>query len=506
VATGGEHYDVHPCSLSVKQDYYACLQRPGEKDVALVGEARLRSLRRSMGIFSAASVPSIVEFTSRFGRTVILSHLLSPTDLGAALALLTIFGTCEALADVGLGPFVMVNNGAERAQAVAAVRQIGITRGILLSLLILAFAPILAKLFGSNDHIASIRWLALVLLVTGFKNWRTTQIQAEYNYRPETISISVASIFAVIVVFPAAEWFRDDRAMLASLIVESGLYVIVSGIVLPREKVPAVDRAMRRAALRFGLPLIVNGIGIVILSQADRIMVSYLFGLEVLARYGLIVGLAIGPLSFLSGILAKVLMTVVVRSRDQPREAVEASFIAVWVPFAAAAIYSLAVGSLLDLAAPLLYGARYQVTPGLLALITLMVFVRICRLGGTIILTGHARTRQVTAANLTAAAGLVCGFVLGLWRQRLEAATFGILLGDVISLGFTFYFARPLIPRYMMRHLARMLVPAVLAVGGAVSGLGFTPEVRVLVVAAGILFVTLDTIVAYRRILWKFLA
>ena len=62
-----------------------------------VDEARLKSLRRYAGIISAASIPPIILFSSRFARTVMLSHLLRPVDLGAAVALATIYGTCEFL-------------------------------------------------------------------------------------------------------------------------------------------------------------------------------------------------------------------------------------------------------------------------------------------------------------------------------------------------------------------------------------------------------------------------
>ena len=155
----------------------------------------------------------------------------------------------------------MVHVGPDRAQAVAAARQIGIIRGMLLCLLIVTLAPAIANLLKAKGHLDSIRWLSAVPLVAGFKNWRTMQVQSEYKYRPEAVSLSVSAACALIAVFPAAAWFHDERAMLASLFIEVGLYVVVSHLVLPRERVPMVDPAVRRAALSFGLPLMQTGLG-----------------------------------------------------------------------------------------------------------------------------------------------------------------------------------------------------------------------------------------------------
>jgi O-antigen/teichoic acid export membrane protein len=467
----------------------------------------LRSLRRYAGIVSAASVSPIVLFSSRFVRTVILSHLLEPSDLGAAVALSTIFGTCEMLADVGLDQFVMVKIGADRAQAVAAVRQIGIVRGAVLGLAILIMAPIIAELFGAQHHLSSIRWLALVPLLAGLRNWRTVQVQNEYRYGPQSISVGVSSLAGLAVVFPAARWFHDERAMLASLIIEAGLFALVSHLVLRAERVGRVDRAVRREALNFGLPLIANGIGLVALSQADRIMVSDLFGLEMLASYSLIVGLAVVPISVISTILTKILMAFVARSRSDGSQPSAPMFLVCWLPLVVAALYALAVGSTLDFAVPLVYGSRYQVTAELHALVTLMVFSRICRIGPTAVLLGYGQTRRVTLANLSTAAGLAAGFVCAVYLRRVEAVVSGLLLGDLIALLSMLYLAGAYLPMpTIRRHLALLVLPAGLAVAAACTDAGSKPELRLAIVAAGLAIIGAEVLIVFRGRLRSFLA
>ena len=236
-------------------------------------------------------------------------------------------------------------------------------------------------------------------------------------------------------------------------------------------------------------------------------MVSDLFGLEVLASYSLTVGLAVVPISVISMVLTKVLMAFVARSRSGTTGSREQSFIAAWVPCVVGALYALAIGALLDFAVPLLYGRRYQVGAELHVLVTLMVFSRVCRIGPTAILLGYGQTRHVTAANLTAGAGLAIGFLLAVYSHRVEAVMFGLLLGDMLSLLSMLYFARLRMPmETVIPHIALLVLPATLSAAGAFAGSGFELKVRAPIVAAGILLVSVDVIVAYRRNIGRFLA
>src|SRR5262245_21323629 len=129
---------------------------------SVIADVQSHPLRLYAGRLSAASVTPIIDFAARFARTIILSRLLKPTYFGAAVALATILASCELLSDVGLTQFVMVNAGADRAQAVAAVRQIGMIRAVLLATLILFLAPLVANLFGATGYVDSIRWLGVI--------------------------------------------------------------------------------------------------------------------------------------------------------------------------------------------------------------------------------------------------------------------------------------------------------------------------------------------------------
>ena len=287
------------------------------------------SLRRYATRLSAASLSPFGEFLLRFVRTMILSHLLSPGDLGAAVVLTSILTGCEVITDIGLDKFVMVSRDGARAQVVAAARQISIARAVLLAAAIALLAPLLASAFGASEHHRIVAWLGVVPLIRSLKNWRIVQVQQDYRYGAEAVSNIGGHVAAVAAVMPAYALFHDERVMLVSLIVEAAVSVMLSYVLVPRERVAYVDPAIRRAALTFGLPLMANGVGLVVLKQLDQVIVANLFGLPIFALYSLVLNLAITPTSILQRVVWKIALPFLGKSRRDDAALSQASLIVI---------------------------------------------------------------------------------------------------------------------------------------------------------------------------------
>jgi lipopolysaccharide exporter len=462
-------------------------------------------MRRYVARLSGASVSPVAEFAFRFVRTIILSRLLVPDDVGAAVALVAILASCEVIADVGLDKFVIVNSGENRSQAVAAAQQIVVLRAVVLALLIALLAPALAAVFGASDHVESIRWLGAVPLVRSFRNWRVVQIQQEYRYGPEAIANVVGQLGAVIAVIPAAFWFQDERAMLASLIVEAGLYVILSHLLVPRVRVGSVDPAIRRAALTFGLPLMANGVGLMAMAQFDRAVVANLFSLSTLATYSLALTLAIVPTSVLQRVATNISVPFLAGARSGPEAPRQAALIVVLACLIGATVYATGVALFLEKLVPLLYGARYAISSTFCALAAAVVFLRIFRGSINLLLLVHRKTGWLTAGNILGGIGLLIGFLLAYWSRRVETVVLGTAMGDLLSLIALLALAR--------RHvrMGSVLVHGsffAAIVGAAASEpLVFTPSgwgLRTLVFAAVAVVIGLDSAVVYRHIVVTF--
>lgn len=390
-------------------------------------------LRNSAGRLIAASVSPIGAFFLRFVRTLILSRLLMPSEVGATVLLLSILSASELITDVGLDRFVVITDGQTRAQAVAAARQIGIVRAVILAAIIVCFAPELSALFGARSLAGGAAWLGMVPLIYSLKNWRLDQIQQEYRYGPDAIATISGQFMALVALIPGFMLWHDHRLILLSLACEAGTYVVLSHILVGHEAVERVDSSVRRAALAYSLPLMANGICLMLIKQLDQIVVANFFDLTTLAVYALGFNLAVTPTSPLQAISQKIGLPVLGNARHTVDVYRRTSVLIIVGMTLVAAAYALLVGLALDYFVPLLYGDRYQLPAGFATFAMLSAYLRLCRGGPTMVLLQRGATRSLTVGNMAAAVGAFAGLFAGFVFRRLDAVMAGFAFGDLAS-------------------------------------------------------------------------
>ena len=459
--------------------------------------------RYTIRLFSASLSP-FLEFAFRFARTLLLSRLLSPTNLGAAVALSAILTGCEVITDIGLDKFVMVSIEGARAQVVAVARQVSVARAILLAAAIAILAPALADAFAAPGQRWLVAWLGIVPLIRSLKNWRIVQIQQDYSYGAEAISNIGGHFSAVLVVFPAYFLFHDARVMFASLVVEALVSVLLSYILAPAERVKSIDPAIRRGALTFGAPLMLNGVGLVASKQLDQMIVANLFGLATLALYSLAINLALLPTSVIQMIIGKTSQPFLGKARHDESTRRQALLIVIVASTLVAAIYAIPIGLVLDRLAPFVYGAGYKVSPSFSALAMLLAFLRLSRGGPNTVLIDRGQTGRLTAGNLIAVVGMVVGYLLGKATQSVEAVLFGLVLGDMLSIALFAWQLRHLLP---IIPAIRHFVVLAATVGAAATGLWLDQGgwiVRALILAASSAVLLAEAAVIYFQIVLPF--
>jgi O-antigen/teichoic acid export membrane protein len=345
-----------------------------------------------------------------------------------------------------------------------------------------------------------------VPLLASFRNWRIFQVQQEYRYGPEAVTNIGSRLAGVLVLLLACQLVRDARLLVISLVAEAAVAVVLSHLLVPRERVAAVDRSVRREAMRFGLPLMANGLGLAALKQLDQVIVANLFGLASLAEYALALNLAIMPSSILQQIGGRLALPFLLRAGHDAARAARAALIVVLATLAAAAAFAVPVGLLLDRLVPLVYGPHYRPSPAFAALAMLVTFVRFGRGGPNMILLQHGQTGRLTAGNLITGVGLIAGGLLALLWRRREAVLIGLLIGDLLSfLLFTGLLARHLRVGAVLRHgtvlaAAVTLAAAVLWHAGSAGW-----QARGLALAGSMLLIGLDALVIHRGIVRPFM-
>jgi O-antigen/teichoic acid export membrane protein len=459
-------------------------------------------MQRYFTALVSAAVSPIMEFGFAFARTIILSRLLTPDHLGAAIVFSTIIGSSELLTDIGLGHFVIVSNDEDAAQSVAVAQQITVLRSVILAVTIVLFANVLATLFDASGEVDYIRWLGLVLLVRGFRNWRVIQIQKKYQYGPQAIANAVSLIGSVVAAFIFAIWLRDASAMLISLLTEAVLYTFVSRIIIKNEHISIIDSRVRKSALIFGLPLLANGVGTILCAQLDRVFVSHIFGLAELSLYAITVNLVLTPTSVLTAIINKLAIPYLVEARLVLAHARQEAQMISWLILCCGAVYAVAVGLMVDWLEPIIYGPHYTVPTSFHVLLTTAAYLRVFRIAPNVILLAHSKTRRITSGTMLAGSGTIIGCLLAVNFNRIELVLLGLVLSEIVGVVSLFFLSRQYVPLAALTgHTILLGIPVGLASFAPSLPMTSTLEACVIVIVGATCIVCVDGYIAYRTFL-----
>ncbi len=426
------------------------------------------NLKRFLTLGSLASVAPIVEFASRFGRTIILSRLMSPAEFGIGVALTVVIGIAELVTDIGFDRFMMSRPRDDDREVLASMHKLQIARGLILSASIFLASPWIAELFGTPNQVWSFRILAVLLLLRSVAHLESKLVQRDFRYGPNAIASTLPHLAVFAAVYPAASLLGDHRAVLVILLVETAVYIIAThALAKTRFSIVTTDRRILREAITFGLPLTVNGIGIAMMGHLDRVLVGNWFGVETLAFYAVLLNLTVLPITGILRIFGVLGMSFLGRAQRNPTALGQLSLILIWVFTVVAAGYAIFTAATIETLAPLLFGRAYTVPPLIAAIVAVMVWLRVSRGAPTIIMLSSGTTGRLMVANLLSGIGLgLAALVLHL-LPRLETVFLCVMVGDVASLTTLFWGIREymsgrlrLIGAYQLVSIATTLLAA----------------------------------------------
>jgi O-antigen/teichoic acid export membrane protein len=386
------------------------------------------------GRISLAAIAPFVIFAARFGRTVILSRLLAPSEFGITVAITIVITTAELATDVGLEKFVLLKSATDAPRALEAAHALQIIRGLLLAVATAAAAGPAVTFFGVPQAIASFEIAALVPLVRSLGHLRIKQVQRDYNYRPEALAVTASNISGLAVAaLGAATILPDHRVIILAFLADATIYAAASHILAdaPMRVIP--DRETLRQSLAYGLPLMLNGAALALITQADRMVVGRFFGMDILGVYAVVLGLAMVPASLLLETAGGLGMSMLARSQAAPKRYLETYLWLAWFFAFLAVGYAAFIGLTLDVLVPLVFGKAYTVGTDTVILITAIVFLRILRGGPTVALLVSSATTSLTVANLMSVFGIAAAAALAQIHPVLTSVLTGVLFGDILT-------------------------------------------------------------------------
>jgi O-antigen/teichoic acid export membrane protein len=378
-----------------------------------------------------------VTFGSRFAGNIILSRLLSPEEFGSAIAITTVLGIGGLVTDVALDRFVIIDGS---KQALASAHLISVVNSILLALVLVVISPEAARLFGVPAFAGSFALAAAFSALGGFAHLGIKQVQRDFNFVPEGVSQVAANFAGLAALCVGATVLHDHRAIVAGFGIQLAAYLVLSHVLAESSYRIGWDRNVLRKALLFGLPLMLNGVGLAIMYQLDRVIVGYWFGVRELATYAVVFSLGVVPVNLISGVFGGPSLSYLLSGDASDCDRSDRYRLLLGFYSIITSIYALWMVSALDIVVPLIFGARFTVSPTAHVLFTLIACLRLQRGGApTLFFLASGKTGQLAFLNLVSGTGLAIALGCIMIWPRLESMLIGITIGELIS--FTLFFA-----------------------------------------------------------------
>jgi O-antigen/teichoic acid export membrane protein len=333
-------------------------------------------------------------------RNIVIARLISVEDFGIASTFAITMALVEMASNFSLDRLVVQARDGEEPRLLSTLHAVQAIRGLLGAGVLVVVAGPIAALFGVPEVAWAYQALALIPLLRGLAHLDMFRRQRAMQFVPSaTVEVS-AQMLSSLAALPLALWLGDWRAMLYALLIQQVVFTAASHLVALRPYRWSWDRDIIRRTLRFGLPLLANGILMFGIFQGDRIIVGSLIGMTELGWFSVAFSLAFVPAMVLATSLQSFFLPQLSRVQDDAT-----AFRRLYLVTAQASLLlGIALAVAFWFAGPmlvvLLYGARYELAAPIVVWLAVMQGLRIARMGASITATAKANTTNPLLANV----------------------------------------------------------------------------------------------------------
>ena len=396
-------------------------------------------------------------------RNLIVARLIPVADYGIAATFATVMMLVEMMSALGLQQQIVQAKTGEDPHFQAALQGFQVLRGLIAGLALLALAGPIAAFLGVPEVAWAYRLVALVPVLNACVHFDIYRLNRQMRFWPVILTGAVPALVSVIALWPLSLIYGDYKVMLYAILVQAVLTVVTSHVVAERRFRLVLDRAIIADSLRFGWPLLVNGILLFAVFNGDKLIVGRELGMATLAIFAMGFTLTLTPTLVMAKSAQSFFLPQLSRL-DQSTPDGRARFVHLAL---ATMQVSLLNGALLVagtalLGAPvvrLLLGGKYAALVPLLIALAILQAVRVAKTGGAVVALAGGHTGNAMLANLVRVATLpLAWYVLqqgGGLPQVIWIATMGEIGGYALSLW--------LVRRGLALSLRPMILPVALA-------------------------------------------
>jgi O-antigen/teichoic acid export membrane protein len=401
-------------------------------------------------------------------RMVILSHFLDLRELGFASLLAALYATLEQVTDVAMYKFVLSSPREDYEEALASAHALSVLRGSIVGLIGVAIAPLVAEAFHLGAEWPSFAALGLVVFVRSFEHLEPRVAERDYQYGAQAKVVAVSNGVGLAALIAAVALKQGANSLIFSLLAQVLTFAASSRLISQTRYRLRFRSPLFKLAFRFGYPLMVNGVGVAVGSQADRYLVGAMLDLPALGLYSVLTLATTVPSSAATRITQVVTMAALFNAgRDQRMFEARLRLASIVIPVLAGFL-ALGILTLMNDVVPLVFGHKFVASRPMVILLAFTVFVRVARNDpGTSLLLTEGRTRRLALVNLFVMAGTIFSILFLCFWKTIEASVAGRLAAEFVGVIAMHYLAH-----IALRDVGRYNLATIAGVAAAIGSVG----------------------------------
>ena len=253
--------------------------------------------RTAILIFSGNSFSSLLSLA----RSIVIAHLISVSDFGIASTFALAMSIVEMVTALGLQQQIIQHKDGDITAFQSALQGLQVMRALLNGTVLFLLADPIAMFFGVPEVGWAYRLMALVPVMNGFVHLDIYRFKRRMHYLPSITALVVPVLISLILVWPLSWAFGDYQVMLYAVLAQSMMLLVVSHLVAERPYRLSFDRAITVESMRFGWPILLNGILLFLVFNGERMIVGRELGMASLAVFSLAFSLVLTPTLVMEG-------------------------------------------------------------------------------------------------------------------------------------------------------------------------------------------------------------
>lgn len=402
----------------------------------------------------------IAAYGFSFLRSIILANALGPANMGIAALFMLTLAFLEQSSNFSIVKLVVQSPRGNRPSFVRTAHSFELARGALLSMVLFAFAKPLAELFNEPQTFHAFQLLALVPLIQASANLDFARQQRALRYRPTMLYQTLPLLVGLLTAGALAFWLRDWRAALVVYMVQPLTGTVVSHIVAQRPWRLGWTRAYLPEFMRFGAPLLLNGLLLFSNGQGDRLLIGGAFPSEMLGLYFIAANLSWLPFQLLISFSSTLLLAPLGQSSQDPSRYRRRARLTLQTFCGTAPLVAIPFILVGDLVMTI-YGAAFAAAGVFVSWLAIMNGLRFMRAGVNLLALARADSMTILLCNVLRLGGFL-GAIVAVWLERsLIEVIFAGIGGELLAIAFA-------VIRLRQHHglkLTDCLYPMLLAAG-----------------------------------------